>query len=280
MNHNYFTDHDVQRLKETALDIRHDILNMIYKAKAGHPGGSLSAVEVVTALYFHVMNIDPQQPDMEERDRFVLSKGHACPVLYAALARRGFYDVKELDTLRQYHSILQGHPDMNKVPGVDMTAGSLGNGLSVGVGMALSAQMKGQDYMTYVMLGDGECQEGMVWEAAMAANHHHLKNLVAIVDCNGVQINGWVNDVLRVEPFADKWRAFGWSVIEIDGHDMHQVLTALHDARTMRAPTVILARTVKGKGVSFMEDNSAWHGAAPNADQMAQAMKDIEGEAD
>lgn len=280
MNHNYFTDHDVQHLKETALDIRHDILNMIYKAKAGHPGGSLSAVEVVTALYFHVMNIDPQQPDMEERDRFVLSKGHACPVLYAALARRGFYDVKELDTLRQYHSILQGHPDMNKVPGVDMTAGSLGNGLSVGVGMALSAQMKGQDYMTYVMLGDGECQEGMVWEAAMAANHHHLKNLVAIVDCNGVQINGWVNDVLRVEPFADKWRAFGWSVIEIDGHDMHQVLTALHDARTMRAPTVILARTVKGKGVSFMEDNSAWHGAAPNADQMAQAIKDIEGEAD
>lgn len=280
MNHNYFTDHDVQRLKETALDIRHDILNMIYKAKAGHPGGSLSAVEVVTALYFHVMNIDPQQPDMEERDRFVLSKGHACPVLYAALARRGFYDVKELDTLRQYHSILQGHPDMNKVPGVDMTAGSLGNGLSIGVGMALSAQMKGQDYMTYVMLGDGECQEGMVWEAAMAANHHHLKNLVAIVDCNGVQINGWVNDVLRVEPFADKWKAFGWSVIEIDGHDMHQVLTALHDARTMRAPTVILARTVKGKGVSFMEDNSAWHGAAPNADQMAQAMKDIEGEAD
>jgi len=280
VNHNYFTKQDVLKLEETALDIRHDILNMIYKAKAGHPGGSLSAVEVVTALYFHVMNIDPANPQMENRDRFVLSKGHACPVLYAALARRGFFDMKELDTLRQYHSILQGHPDMNKVPGLDMTAGSLGNGLSIGVGMALSGRMKGLDYMTYVMLGDGECQEGMVWEAAMAAAHHRLKNLIAIVDCNGVQINGWVNDVLRIEPIADKWRSFGWSVIEIDGHDMHQVLTALHDARTMRCPTVILARTVKGKGISFMEDDCAWHGAAPSAEQLAQAMKDIEGEAD
>lgn len=280
MNRNYFTRQDVRRLEEKALEIRHDVLNMIYLAKAGHPGGSLSAAEIVTALYFHVMNIDPQNPDDPDRDRFVLSKGHACPVLYSALAERGFFDKKELDTLRQYHSILQGHPDMNKVPGLDMTTGSLGNGLSIGVGMALSGRMKHQDYMTYVLLGDGECQEGMVWEAAMAANHHHLKNLIAIVDCNGVQINGWVNDILRVEPFTDKWRAFGWSVIEIDGHDMRQVLTALHDARTMRAPTVILARTVKGKGVSFMEDNSAWHGAAPNAEQLAQAMKDIEEGAD
>lgn len=280
MNRNYFTRQDVRRLEEKALEIRHDVLNMIYLAKAGHPGGSLSATEIVTAVYFHVMNIDPQNPDDPDRDRFVLSKGHACPVLYSALAERGFFDKKELDTLRQYHSILQGHPDMNKVPGLDMTTGSLGNGLSIGVGMALSGRMKHQDYMTYVLLGDGECQEGMVWEAAMAANHHHLKNLIAIVDCNGVQINGWVNDILRVEPFTDKWRAFGWSVIEIDGHDMRQVLTALHDARTMRAPTVVLARTVKGKGVSFMEDNSAWHGAAPNAEQLAQAMKDIEEGAD
>ena len=190
MNHNYFTNRDIQRLEAKALDIRHDILNMIYKVKAGHPGGSLSAVEVITALYFHVMNIDPKNPDWAERDRFVLSKGHSCPALYSALAERGFFDMKELDTLRQYHSILQGHPDMNKVPGLDMTAGSLGNGLSIGLGMALSAKMKKQDYMTYVMLGDGECQEGMVWEAAMAASHHHLKNLIAIVDCNGVQING------------------------------------------------------------------------------------------
>lgn len=275
-NKNYFTPKDVQALEQQATLLRRDVLEMIYTAKAGHPGGSLSAAEVITALYFHVMNINPQNPRWEDRDRFVLSKGHACPMLYAALARRGYFDPALLNTLRQYHSILQGHPDMNKVPGVDMSAGSLGNGLSVGVGMALSARYQGRDYMTYVMLGDGECQEGMVWEAAMAANHHHLNNLIAIVDCNGVQINGWVNDVMRVEPFADKWRSFGWSVIEIDGHNMHQVLTALHEVRTMRAPAVILARTVKGKGVSFMEDDSAWHGAAPSADQLAKALADIE----
>ena len=275
MNRNYFTGQDVRRLEEKTLDIRHDVLNMIYRAKAGHPGGSLSAAEIVTALYFHVMNIDPNRPDDPDRDRFVLSKGHACPVLYSALAERGFFDKKELDTLRQYHSILQGHPDMNKVPGLDMTTGSLGNGLSVAVGMALSGRMKGQDYMTYVLLGDGECQEGMVWEAAMAASHHRLKNLIAIVDCNGVQINGWVNDILRVEPFADKWRAFGWAVIEIDGHDMRQVLTALHDARTMRCPTVILARTVKGKGVSFMEHQWVWHGKAPNQEELSAALAEL-----
>ena len=280
MNHNYFTNQDVKMLENKAIDIRHDVLNMIYTAKAGHPGGSLSAVEVVTTLIFHVMNIDPQNPDWPDRDRFVLSKGHACPVLYAALAERGFFDKEILNTLRQYHSILQGHPDMNKVPGLDMTAGSLGNGLSAGLGMALSAKHKGQDYMTYVMLGDGECQEGMVWEAAMAASHYHLNNLVAIVDCNGVQINGWVNDIMRDEPFADKWKAFGWNVIDIDGHSIREVLTALHEARTMRSPTVILARTVKGKGVSFMEDQAAWHGAAPNAEQLAQAMEDIEKGAD
>ena len=280
MNHNYFTNQDVRKLESKALDIRHDVLNMIYTAKAGHPGGSLSAVEVVTTLIFHVMNIDPQNPDWPDRDRFVLSKGHACPVLYAALAERGFFDKEILSTLRQYHSILQGHPDMNKVPGLDMTTGSLGNGLSAGVGMALSARHRGQDYMTYVMLGDGECQEGMVWEAAMAAAHYRLNNLIAVVDCNGVQINGWVNDIMREEPFADKWKAFGWNVIDIDGHSIREILTALHEARTMRSPTVILARTVKGKGVSFMEDQAAWHGAAPNAEQLAQAMEDIEKGAD
>lgn len=280
LNTNYYTKQDVRNLEKKALDIRHDIINMIYKAKAGHPGGSLSAVEVITALFFHVMNIDPQNPDWEDRDRFVLSKGHACPALYSALAERGFFDMKELDTLRQYHSILQGHPDMNKVPGLDMTAGSLGNGLSIGVGMALSAKMNHKDYMTYVMLGDGECQEGMVWEAAMSAAHYRLSNLIAIVDCNGVQINGWVNDIMREEPFADKWKAFGWNVIDIDGHSMHDVLNALHEARTMRSPTVILSRTVKGKGVSFMEDQAAWHGAAPNAEQLAQAIEDIEKGAD
>lgn len=273
---NYYTLQDIKKLESIALTIRHDILNMIYTAGAGHPGGSLSAADLITALYFHVMRIDPTRPDWEDRDRFVLSKGHACPALYAALAERGFFEKAVLDTLRQYHSILQGHPDMNKVPGLDMSAGSLGNGLSVGVGMALSARLKRKDYMTYVMLGDGECQEGMVWEAAMSAGHYHLNNLIAIVDCNGVQINGWVNDIMRIEPLADKWKSFGWQVIELDGHNMRSILTALHDARAMRAPTVLLARTVKGKGVSFMEDDSAWHGAAPSEEQLAQAISDIE----
>lgn len=276
MNHNYFTQRDVERLEAQATQLRQDVLTMIHKAKAGHPGGSLSAVEMVTALYFHVLNIDPKEPRWAERDRFVLSKGHACPILYAALARRGYFDPELLGTLRQYHSILQGHPDMNKVPGVDISAGSLGNGLSVGVGMALSAKLHHQDYMTYVMLGDGEIQEGMVWEAAMAASHHDLKDLVAIVDCNGVQINGWVNDIMNVEPIGDKWRAFGWRVVECDGHDMRSVLIALHTARTMRCPTAILMRTVKGKGVSFMEDDCNWHGAAPSEEQLVQAISEIE----
>lgn len=272
-NRNYFTERDVERLETQAVQIR---LSMIHSAKAGHPGGSLSAVEMVTALYFHVMNIKPEEPQWADRDRFILSKGHSCPVLYASLARRGFFDPALLNTLRQYHSILQGHPDMNKVPGIDMSAGSLGNGLSVGVGMALSARLHHQNYMTYVMLGDGEIQEGMVWEAAMAASHHNLKNLVAIVDCNGVQINGWVNDIMTVEPLGDKWRSFGWRVVEVNGHNMKDILTALHTAKTMRCPTVILMRTVKGKGVSFMEDDSSWHGAAPDDEQLVKAIAEIE----
>ena len=276
MNRFYFTDQDVKRLEAQAIQLRRDIVSMIYAAKAGHPGGSLSAVEMVTALYFHVLNIDPERPDWPDRDRFVLSKGHACPALYAALARRGYFDPAHLNMLRQYHSILQGHPDMNKTPGLDMTAGSLGNGLSVGVGMAMSAVLHKQDYMTYVMLGDGEIQEGMVWEAAMAASHHKLKNLVAIVDCNGVQINGWTNDVMSVEPLADKWRAFGWKTVEVNGHNMKDILTVLHTAKTMRHPTAILMRTVKGKGVSFMEDNPKWHGAAPSEEELLDAICEIE----
>lgn len=275
MNRNYYTKRDVEFLEQQAVKIREDIIRMISKAGAGHPGGSLSAVEVVTTLYFHVLNIDPQNPGWEDRDRFILSKGHACPVWYAALAERGFFDKSLLGTLREYKSILQGHPDMNKVPGIDMSAGSLGNGLSAGLGMALSGRMKKQDYTVYVMLGDGEIQEGMVWEAAMAASHHQLNNLIAIVDCNGVQINGWVNDVLSVEPLADKWKSFGWSVIEIDGHDIKQVLNALHRAKSMRGPAVILSHTVKGKGVSFMEDDPLWHGAAPDEAQLAQALEEI-----
>ena len=272
----YFTEKDVERLEKQAVQLRQDIVSMIHAAKAGHPGGSLSAVEMVTALYFHVMNLDPQNPKWENRDRFILSKGHSCPVMYAALARRGYFDPAILNTLRQYHSILQGHPDMNKVPGVDMSAGSLGNGLSVGVGMALSGRLRHQDYMTYVMLGDGEIQEGMVWEAAMAASHHDLKNLVAIVDCNGVQINGWTNEIMTVEPIADKWRSFGWKVVEVNGHNMTDVLTALHTAKTMRHPTAILMRTVKGKGVSFMEDESKWHGAAPSDEELVKAISEIQ----
>ena len=275
MNRLVFTEKDVKRLEQQAVTIRQDILTMIHAAKAGHPGGSLSAVEMVTALYFHVLNIDPEKPNWADRDRFVLSKGHACPVLYACLARRGFFDPAILPTLRSYHSILQGHPDMNKVPGLDMSSGSLGNGLSVGVGMALSAKLHNQDYTTYVLLGDGEIQEGMVWEAAMAANHHDLKNLVAIVDCNGVQINGWTNDIMAVEPLADKWRAFGWGVVEVNGHNMKDILTALHTAKTLRRPTVILMRTVKGKGVSFMEDQAKWHGGCPSEEELIEAIAQI-----
>ena len=271
----YFTEKDVERLEEQAVHLRRDIVEMIHAAKAGHPGGSLSAVDMITALYFHVMRIDPQNPRWEDRDRFVLSKGHACPALYAALARRGFFDPKHLTTLRQYHSILQGHPDMNKTPGIDISSGSLGNGLAIGVGMAMSGRLHHQDYMTYVMLGDGEVQEGMVWEAAMAAHHHDLGNLVAIVDCNGVQINGWVNEIMTVEPLADKWRAFGWNVVEVNGHNMKDLLTVLHTAKTMRHPTVILMRTVKGRGVSFMEDDCKWHGNSPSDEELVQAILEI-----
>lgn len=270
-----YTEKDIARLEKTAQQIRTDALEMIAAAKSGHPGGSLSAADMITALYFHVMRIDSERPDWPDRDRFILSKGHACPAWYAALARRGYFDPAQLCTLRQYHSILQGHPDMRKTPGVDMSSGSLGNGISAAVGMALSARKNCQDYMTYVMLGDGELQEGMVWEAAMAAGHFDLKNLVAIVDCNGVQINGWVNDIMTVEPLADKWRAFGWKTVETDGHDMRSILNALHTAGTMRHPTVILMRTVKGKGVSFMEDESIWHGKAPDEEQLVRALCEI-----
>lgn len=273
----YYTENDIKKLEIQAAQLREDIIEMIAKAGSGHPGGALSAVEMVTALYFHVMNIRPEEPEWKDRDRFILSKGHACPVLYAALARRGYYDPEHLSTLREYQSILQGHPDMKRTPGVDMTAGSLGNGLSIGTGMALSAKMNKQDYTTFVLLGDGEIQEGMVWEAAMAAGHHKLDNLVAMVDCNGLQINGWVNDIMGLEPLADKWRSFGWGVIEVWGHDFRELLNAFHRAKVMQRPAVILAHTVKGKGVSFMEDNKDWHGKAPNEQERKQALEEIGG---
>ena len=269
--------YDIEKLQAFAKTLRHDIVDMINfdKGRVGHLGGSCSMADIVSALYLYKMNYDPKDYKKVDRDRLVFSKGHAVIVQYAALCELGVLEKEEINTLKLLGSRLQGHPESQKTPGVEANTGSLGQGLSIGLGMALSAKLKKQDYMVYVMLGDGEIQEGMVWEAAMAAAHHDVSNLIAIVDCNGVQINGWVNDILRVEPLADKWKAFGWNVIEINGHDMAQVLEALHRARSMRGPAVILSRTVKGKGVSFMEDNPAWHGSAPNAEQLEQALKEI-----
>jgi len=270
---------DIPALEAMANQLRQDVIRMVHTAGSGHPGGSLSAAEFVTALYFDTLeNIDPQSPRKADRDRFVLSKGHCCPILYSALARRGYFDPSNLTKLREYGSILQGHPDMNKTPGIDISSGSLGNGLSVGVGMALSARLKGLDYTVYVMMGDGEQQEGMVWEAAMCAAHHKVKNLIAIVDCNHLQIKGTIDDVMSIEPLDKKWEAFGWHVIKVaDGNDMAQALAGLDKAKTMDGPAVILAQTVKGKGVSFMEDVADWHGTAPSAEQTAQAMTELGG---
>ncbi|MGC8863930.1 MAG: transketolase, partial [Armatimonadota bacterium] len=241
-------------LQQTARQIRCDTLRMIHQAGSGHPGAALSCVEIVTALYFRIMRIDPDRPDWRDRDRFILSKGHACPAHYAALARRGFFPIEELYTLRRVDSRLQGHPDMNKTPGVDMTSGSLGNGLACGVGMALAAKMDRLPSRIYVLLGDGELQEGIVWEAAMAAAHYRLDNLTAIVDSNGLQLDGRVCEVMNIEPLADKWRSFRWRVINCDGHDFMQLIAAFEQARTTSGtPCVIVADTTKGKGVSFME---------------------------
>ena len=268
----------VEELKQKAIDVRLDIIHMISVAQAGHPGGSLSATDIVTALYFRVMNIDPQNPNWEDRDRFILSKGHACPVWYAALCERGFFEKHHLDTLRKLNSMLQGHADMKKTPGVDMTVGSLGQGICVGIGMALSGKLHKKDYHVWVMIGDGESQEGAVWEAAMAGAKWKLDNLTVILDDNGIQNDTFVVDVMPVESLADKWRAFNWRVLEVDGHDMQSVVDALETALTIKGePTVIVARTVKGRGVSFMENNPAWHGKAPNAAQTEQAMSEIRG---
>lgn len=271
---------DVKYLKQKANDIRKDIITMIHKAKAGHPGGALSATDILSALYFHVMKVDPENPNWEERDRFILSKGHACPVWYAALAEKGYFEMEHLNTLRKMHSILQGHPDMKKTPGIDATSGSLGNGLSIGLGMALAAKHNKQDYNVYVMLGDGEIQEGMVWEAAMAATHYQVDNLTAIVDYNGLQVDGWTKDVMSVHPVVEKWEAFGWSVIEIDGHDMVEILDAFQKAHKIKGPVAIIANTVKGKGISFMENVAAWHGLAPSDEEAKQALEELKKEAE
>jgi transketolase len=266
----------VEELEKMAVIIRCDIIDMICTAAAGHPGGSLSAADVVTALYFRVMRIDPQNPDWPDRDRFILSKGHACPVWYAALAERGYFDKSHLKTLRQMGSILQGHPDMLKTPGIDMTAGSLGHGLPAGLGMALAGKLQQKDYHVFVIIGDGESQEGSIWEASMAAPNFKLDNLTAILDYNHLQNDYSVDDIMPIHPVVDKWQAFGWHVIEIDGHDMAQVVQALEEAKAHRgAPTMIVANTVKGKGVSYMENVCEWHGRAPCQEEADKAIEEL-----
>jgi transketolase len=271
---------EIQDLKLQAQKIRCSIIQEISAAGSGHPGGSLSATDIVTALFFNVMNIDPADPAKPDRDRFVLSKGHAAPVLYAALAHKGYFPLEELSTLRKINSRLQGHPSMRKLPGVEMSTGSLGQGFSASIGMALAGRLDKNPGRIYVLLGDGELQEGLVWEAAMAGGHYALDNLTAIVDWNGLQIDGRNDDVMTVRPIDKKFEAFGWNVLSIDGHDMAQILDALETAKNTKGrPTMILAGTHKGKGVSFMEDQSDWHGKAPGEDDTKRALEELGGEA-
>lgn len=264
-------------LQKMANEVRKGIVTSVHAAKAGHPGGSLSAADIFTYLYFEELNVDPQDPKKKNRDRFVLSKGHTAPGLYSALAHRGFFPVEDLTTLRKVGSYLQGHPDMKHIPGVDMSSGSLGQGISAAVGMALSAKLSNEDYRVYTLLGDGEIQEGQVWEAAMLASHRKLDNLVVIVDNNGLQIDGAIDEVCSPYPIDKKFEAFNFHVINVDGHDFDALDAAFKEAReTKGQPTAIIAKTIKGKNVSFMENQASWHGSAPNAEQYAVAMADLE----
>ena len=264
-------------LLKTANEIRKGIVTAVHSAKSGHPGGSLSAADIYTYLYFEEMNIDPKDPKKADRDRFVLSKGHTAPGYYSTLAHRGFFPVEDLTTLRKVGSYLQGHPDMKHIPGVDMSSGSLGQGISAAVGMAISAKLSDDDYRVYTLLGDGEIQEGQVWEASMLAGHRKLDNLVVIVDNNNLQIDGKITDVNSPYPIDKKFEAFNFHVINIDGNDFDQIEAAFKEARkTKGMPTAIIAKTIKGKGVSFMEDQAGWHGKAPNDEQYAQAMEELE----
>ena len=270
---------DKLKLMKTANEIRKGIVRSVHSAKAGHPGGSLSAAEIFTYLYFEELNVDPEDPNKPDRDRFVLSKGHTAPGLYAALAERGFFPKEDLITLRHTGSYLQGHPDMKCIPGVDMSSGSLGQGVSAAVGMALAAKLSGDDYRVYTLLGDGEIQEGQVWEAAMLAAHRKLDNFVLIVDNNNLQIDGRVDEVNSPYPIDKKFEAFNFHVINIDGNDFEEIDAAFNEARTVKGrPTAIIAKTVKGKGVSFMENEASWHGKAPNDEQFKVAMEDLEKE--
>ncbi len=272
------TPSEKKQLRVAACKVRMGIIEATHAAKSGHPGGSLSAADMFTYLYCKEMNVDPKNPKMENRDRFVLSKGHTAPGLYATLANCGFFPVEDLLTLRKVGSYLQGHPNMNTVPGVDMSTGSLGQGVSTAAGMALAAKYKGMNNRVYTLLGDGEIEEGQVWEAFMLAAHYKLDNLCVIIDNNGLQIDGKVSDVMSPYPITDKMEAFGFHVVAIDGHDLDQIEAALNTAReTKGKPTAIIMTTVKGKGVSFMENQVGWHGKAPNEDQRAQALAELEG---
>ena len=268
---------DTLALKKMANEVRKGIVTAVHSAKSGHPGGSLSAADILTYLYFEEMNIDPKDPKKADRDRFVLSKGHIAPALYSTLAHRGYFPVEDLTTLRHVGSYLQGHPDMKHIPGVDMSSGSLGQGSSAAVGMALAGKLDNASYRVYCVLGDGEVQEGQVWEAAMFAGARKLDNLVFVVDNNGLQIDGDIEDVCSPYPLPDKFKAFNFHVIEIDAHDFEQIDAAFREAReTKGMPTAIIAKSVKGKGVSFMENQASWHGSTPNDEQYAQAMEELE----
>ncbi len=265
----------VLKLKERAARVRMLSVEAVYGAKSGHPGGSLSIADVITYLYFEKMNIDPKNPGMEDRDRFVLSKGHCCPALYSALAMKGYFAEEELLKLRKLGAMLQGHPDMKGIPGIDMSTGSLGQGFSAACGMAAVAKRKGLDWRVYTALGDGEIEEGQVWEAAMFANQYKLDNIIAFIDCNGYQIDGAVEDVMNPHPVDAKFEAFGWFTRVIDGHDFEEIDTAVNEAIASGKPAAIICKTVKGKGVSFMENNYKWHGVAPKDDEYAIAAKEL-----
>jgi transketolase len=267
----------ITEMEAVAKRLRRHIITMTGQAGSGHPGGSLSAVEIVTILYFRLLRHKPLDPEWSDRDRFILSKGHAAPLLYATLAECGYFPVDELTTLRQLDSRLQGHTDRTVTPGVEMSAGALGQGLSFAIGVALAGRLNLQSYRVHVLLGDGECDEGQVWEAAMAAAHFKVDNLVAIVDNNGQQIGGWNRDVMNLDPFNKKWQAFGWHVIEVNGHDLTQLIDAFDQAELIKGqPSVIIAHTIKGKGVSFMENNPDFHGKAPNAEQVEIALRELD----
>ena len=267
---------DIKSLEEHAKVIRRHVVRMIAKAGTGHPGSSLSTVDLLVALFYSKLRHNPQQPAWPDRDRFVMSKGHGCPALYAVLAEMGYFSVDKLDTLRQFGSILQGHPCMKTTPGIEISGGSLGQGLSVGLGIALAAKLDKKDYRTYVMLGDGEIEEGQVWEAAMAASHYKADNLCAIIDQNGLQIDGFIHEIMSSYPIPDKWRGFGWHVIEINGHDYKAILSAYEEAEKIKGmPTVVVAKTIKGKGVSFMENQVDWHGKAPSMEEAERALAEL-----